>query len=89
MSHPSPEKISPEFRAWLQRHPQENVAAIIRTDALTPQIEQTVQEAGCHVRRKLFLLPSLAVDAPGNVLLALADAPWVQRIELDGLVQAF
>jgi hypothetical protein len=83
------DKLSPEFWSWLQRHPDATVAAIIRTERLSPEIEQAVREAGCRVVRRLQLLPSLAVEGPGSALLELAAQPWVQRIESDQIMRAF
>ena len=88
MSDYSPATLSPEFQAWLQAHPQANVHAIIRLQALTPEVEKAVTDAGCRVYRRLQLLPSLAVEAPASTLMALAAEPWVQRIEPDQEVRA-
>jgi hypothetical protein len=82
------DKFPPAFWSWLHKHPDATVAAIIRVQALTPEIEATVTEAGCHINRQLQLLPSLAVEAPANALMQLADDPRVQRIEPDQPVRA-
>ena len=82
------EKISPEFWSWLQQHPDANIAAIIRTETLSPEIEQAVRDAGCSIMRRLHLLPSLAVQGSASALMELATQPWVQRIEPDQVVRA-
>ncbi len=82
-------KISPEFWSWLHQHPDDAVAAIIRTKTLSPEIELAVRDAGCNIRRRLQLLPSLAVEGPAHALMALAEEPWVQRIEPDQVLRAF
>ncbi len=83
MQNSPQDKISPEFWSWLQQHPNASLAAIIRTETLSPEIEQTVRDAGCSIRRRLHLLPSLAVHGSASALMKLAAEPWVQRIEPD------
>lgn len=82
------DKISPEFWSWLQQHPDASTAAIIRIETFSPEIERTVKDAGCSIRRRLHLLPSLAVQGSANALMELAAEPWVQRIEPDQAVRA-
>ena len=85
----SPDKFPPEFWSYLQAHPEERVAAIVRVQALSPEVAQAAVEAGCRIQRKLHLLPSLAVEAPGRALMTLAHHPLVVRIEPDRNVRAF
>ncbi len=82
------DKFPPAFWSWLHEHPDDTVAALIRVEALSPEIETTVQDAGCRVYRRLHLLPSLAVEGPARALMQLATEPWVQRIEPDQIVRA-
>jgi hypothetical protein len=82
------DKFPPTFWSWLHDNPDATVAAIIRVEALSPEIETAVQDAGCHVNRRLQLLPSLAVEGPANALIQLAGESWVQRIEPDQMVRA-
>jgi hypothetical protein len=84
----SPHKFPPEFWSYLEAHPDDEVAAIVRVRALSPEVEQAVVDAGCRIRHRLTLLPSLAVAAPGRALIALADHPEVTRIEPDQDVRA-
>jgi len=82
------DKFPPAFWSWLHDNPDATVAAIIRVETLSPEIETTVQKRGCRVNRRLQLLPSLAVEGPANALMQLAREPWVQRIEPDQMVRA-
>ncbi len=84
----SPDKFPPEFWSHVQAHPEERIAAIVRVQALSPEVERAAVEAGCHIRRRLHLLPSLAVEAPGRALMTLARHPQVVRIEPDRDVRA-
>ena len=84
----SPDKFSPEFWSYLHAHPEDEVAAIVRVHALSPEVEQAAMDAGCRIRRRLRLSPSLAVDATGRALMALAAHPQVARIEPDQDVRA-
>ncbi len=84
----SPDKFPPTFWSYLEAHPDEEVAAIVRVQALSPEVESAAVAAGCHIRRRLTLLPSLAVRATGRALMALADHPLVVRIEPDQDVRA-
>ena len=83
MSDVAPGKFPPGFWSYLQTHPSQTVSAIIRVESLSPEVEQAVVGAGCLIKRQLKLLPSLAVEAPGRVLMALSAEPWVLRIEPD------
>jgi len=85
----SPDKFPPEFWSFVQARPEEEVAAIVRVQALSPEVEQAAVDAGCRIRRRLKLIPSLAVDAPGRALMALSDHPQVLRIEPDQDIRAF
>ncbi len=78
-----PGKFPSEFWSYLQTNPNKPISAIIRVKSLSPEVEQAVVGAGCHIKRQLKLLPSLAVEAPGRVLIALSAEPWVLRIEPD------
>jgi len=76
-------KFSPEFWTYLKQHPEARVAAILRIEALEPEFEQQAEAAGCHITRRLHLLPALAVEGQADALLKLAKAAWIKRIESD------
>lgn len=76
-------KFSPEFWTYLKQHPRARVAAILRVETLEPEFEQQVEAAGCHITRRLHLLPALAIEGQAASLLKLAKAPWITRIESD------
>ena len=76
-------KFSPEFWTYLKQHPQTRVAAILRVETLEPEFEQQAEAAGCHITRRLHLLPALAVEGQAASLLKLAKASWIKRIESD------
>jgi len=86
---PSPTKFPPSFWSYLQAHPDESIAAIVRVQTLSPEVERAAMDAGCRVRRRFTLIPSLAVDASGRALMALSDHPHVTRIEPDQDIRAF
>ncbi len=65
------------------------MAAIVRVQALSPEVERAALDAGCRIRRRITLLPALAVDASGRALMALSDHPRVLRIEPDQAMRAF
>ncbi len=88
MDSPSPDTSPSPFWSYLQAHPQQSVHAILRVTELTPQVEQAVQQAGCHIRHRLRLLPALAVVCSGQALLSLRDEPWLVSVEPDQSIQA-
>ncbi len=84
----SPDKFPPEFWSYLRTHPDDEVAAIVRVQALSPEVEQAADAAGARIQRRLKLVPSLAVQASGRALMDLAAHPQVMRIEPDQDVRA-
>ncbi|GAP62438.1 hypothetical protein ARMA_0861 [Ardenticatena maritima] len=73
----------PEWAETLRAAPQRRVAAIVRLHADAPEDEGLWKARGLHVRRRYRLMNAVAVEGPAAALLALADEPWVERIEPD------
>jgi len=82
------DKFPPDFWSWLQQYPDASISAIIRVNAISPEVEDAVKEAGCRVRRRLQLTPALAVEGTGRTLMQLAAKPWVLRVEPDQMMRA-
>ncbi len=82
----STSKFDPAYLIYLQDHPQETVAAILRCERLDPAFEQELLQAGLHVHRKLRLIRGYAVEGCAFHLIEIAGAPWVLRIEPDQTV---
>ncbi|HIC88793.1 MAG TPA: hypothetical protein EYP04_05265 [Anaerolineae bacterium] len=76
-------KLDPELRASLQQSPDATFALIVRVRGPADERRTAVERAGMHVRRVFRLVPGLAVQGTGKAVLALAEEPWVIRIEPD------
>ena len=79
MSH----KLDPELRERLRAAGDATVDLIIRTDGKPGQYATVCAASGITVRHTFNLLPGLAVTAPASAVLALANEPWIVRIEPD------
>jgi len=76
-------KLDPELLALASAEPSAGVWAIVRTVGRSAPRRAAAQSRGLTVRHVYRLWPGLAVEGPVAALLALADEPWVQAIELD------
>ena len=77
------ERLSPEFRAFLEAQGAATVDAIVRVSGDLDERAQALTRRGLQVRRTLRLIHALAVTGPAHTLLALAREPWVRRVEPD------
>jgi hypothetical protein len=76
-------KLPSQLYRQLERSPQQSFDLILRVTEVSDVHQQAIEQAGCHVRRRLTLLPSFAVTGPGQAILALLHEPWLQSVEVD------
>ena len=83
-------RIEPEMLLILRTAPHHCYDAIVRTadNQTEAVVEQLAAEEFVTIHRVFRLLPGLAVTAPGDTLLALADCPGVVAIDPDGEIVA-
>ncbi len=82
------DKIPAELRQALEANPDREFKVILHVTKTAPELERRLEQVGCHVRHKLTLMPCYAVTAPARTILALAQEPWVTKVEPDQPVHA-
>nr|WP_290668048.1 hypothetical protein [Ardenticatena sp.] len=75
--------VPQEWAEALRAAPDRRVAALVRVRSNAPDDDAVWLAHGVHVRRRYRLLNAVAVEGSAAALLALADEPWVERIEPD------
>lgn len=83
MSASAASKMHTTFLRYLQQHPRQQIAAIVRCQQISPETERALQQAHLQIERPLHLIKAYAVRGTGKALLALAEEPWIRRIEPD------
>ena len=77
------QKLDPELRDSLRAAGDAPIDLIIRTEGKPGQYAATLATSGVTIRHTFNLLPGLAVTVPASAILALANEPWIVRIEPD------
>jgi hypothetical protein len=85
----SKQKLPPQLIEEMERDPQQSFHLILRVTEATDEHQRAIERAGCHVRRRLTLLPSFAVTGSGQAILTLLPETWLQSVELDQPVRPF
>ena len=75
--------IDPSWAETLRNNPSKTVDAIIRTTDKDAVEAYDWSANNLQLRHTYNLVPGAAVTGPAQAVLALADKPWVTRIERD------
>lgn len=79
--------IDPSWAETLRDNPSKTVDAIIRTADTEAVGTYDWNANNLQLRHTYNLVPGAAVTGPARAVLALADEPWVTRVEPDRDVQ--
>lgn len=77
------QRIDPKLEAAFKAGPQAEFQLLVRVSQADDTAERTLESLGLTVRRRLQLVPTLAVTGTGAGALALLAYPWVIQIEED------
>lgn len=75
--------IDPSWAETLRSNPNMTVDAIVRTTDTDTVDAYDWSADNLQLRHTYSLVPGAAVTGPARAVLALADKPWVTRIEPD------
>lgn len=76
-------KIDPRFKRRLESAPTERVGVIVKVSDDPRDRMSDVMGCGLTIHHTYSLIKALAASGLGASVLALADEPWVDKIEPD------
>lgn len=76
-------KIDPSWAQSLRNNPDAEVHAIVRTEDVDAVAAFDWGSHGLTLRHTYKLVPGAAVTGSASAVLAIADEPWVVRVEPD------
>ena len=76
-------KMDPAFKQQLESAPVQRYDVIIRVAGDPRDLADRVVQHGLHIQHTYRLIQALSASGLGTAILAVADEPWVVKIEPD------